>query len=98
MSLHLLRNFAEAYAEYTRPEGPEYLPADVTAAVRLAELSVQLLGYDSTAELEAFQKAQEMLLDGDLNAEDRPMVERLRANAALRFARKLALLQPTEKA
>jgi hypothetical protein len=98
MSLKLLRDFAEAYAVYTRPEGPEDIPdPNVTAAVRLAELSVQLLGYDSTAELEAFQKAQVMLLDVDLNSEDRPMVERLRVNAALRFARKLALLQPTEE-
>jgi hypothetical protein len=93
MSLKLLRDFAEEYAEFIRDPDPGQ-----EVAVRLAELSVQLLGYDSTAELEAFQKAQEMLLDGDLNAEDRPMVERLRANAALRFARKLALLQPTEKA
>ena len=26
MNLYLLRNFAEAYAIYTRPEGPEDLP------------------------------------------------------------------------
>jgi hypothetical protein len=93
MSLKLLRDFADAYAEYNlgvRDRVEE-------TAVRLTELAVQLLGYDSIAELEAFQKAQEMLLDGDLADEDRPMVERLRANAALRFARKLALLLPTEK-
>ena len=88
MSLHLLRDFAEAYANYVGvggrgAGGPE-------AAIELAELAATLL--------EAFRTAQSMLLDGDLAAEDKPMVERLLTNAAIRFARKLALLPPTEKA
>jgi hypothetical protein len=113
MSLHLLRDFAEAYANYVGvggrgAGGPE-------AAIELAELAATLLGggngYTETAdfqslgvvmgvlcELEAFRTAQSMLLDGDLAAEDKPMVERLLTNAAIRFARKLALLPPTEKA
>jgi hypothetical protein len=95
MSLKLLRDFAEAYVRYHHPVADG---DDDIAAVRLTELAVELLGYDSATELEAFQKAQEMLLDGDLAAEDRPMVDRLRVNAALRFARKLALMPPTEKA
>ena len=50
-------------------------------------------------ELQAFNRAAAMLKAsaGELAIEDRPMVERLRLNAAVRFARKLALLPPTEK-
>jgi hypothetical protein len=96
MSLHLLRDFAEAYAEYNL--GVHDRSYVESAAIRLAELAVNLLdGGNGYTELEAFRTAQSMLLDGDLVAEDRPMVERLRIQAALRFARKLALLQPTEK-
>ena len=97
MSLHLLRDFAEAYANYVGvggrgAGGPE-------AAIELTELAVTLLaGGNGYTELEAFRTAQSMLLDGDLVYEDKPMVERLLTNAAIRFARKLALLPPTEKA
>jgi len=93
--LHRLRDFAEAYAAYheSTPKKP-----DEDAAIKLTELSIQLLdGGNGYIELEAFRTAQSMLLDGDLASEDRPMVERLRIQAALRFARKLALLPPTEK-
>ena len=97
MSLHLLRDFAEAYANYVGvggrgAGGPE-------AAIELTELAATLLGGgNGYTELEAFRTAQSMLLDGDLADEDKHMVERLLTNAAIRFARKLALLPPTEKA
>jgi|GEM_PF-6741663 hypothetical protein len=95
MNLYLLRDFAEAYAAYTRPRDPDDLPdPNVTAAVKLTEVAVSLGAM--SVELQAFGKAKAMLA-GELADEDRPMVERLRANAALRFARKLALLPPTEK-
>ncbi len=96
MNLYLLRNFAEAYAAYVRPDGPEDVPGPhVTAAVSTTEAAVALGA--TCIELAAFSRATAML-SGPLADEDKPMVERLRVNAALRFARKLALLPPTEKA
>ena len=97
MNLHLLRDFAEAYAMYTRPADSEDLPdPNVVAAINMAKAAIAIRGFYTAVELEAFFRAQHML-DGELAAEDRPMVERLRLNAAVRFARKLALLPPTEK-
>ena len=91
--LHRLRDFAEAYETYMKPENGG---APTAAAVVLADMAANLLGVDYCSELEAFTTAQAML-KGALADEDKPMVERLLTNAAIRFARKLALLPPTEK-
>ena len=90
MNLHLLLDFAEAYADYRFQVSSA---SDEDMSVRIAEAAVAL-GV-SSIELQAFGKAVVMLA-GELAVEDRPMVDRLRINAALRFARKLALLPPTE--
>ena len=83
-----MRDFAEAYRNWDRSDADE-----ASIVVKLAEASSKLLDSSRIPELRAFIAAQEMLA-GELAAEDRPMVEQLRVNAALRFARKLALLPP----
>jgi|SRR5271166_1989850 len=91
MNLHLLRDFAEAYADFTRAKLPE---EEERSAIKLALAAISL-GVE-TVELKAFNKAISMLYhEGKLADEDIPMVERLRLQSALRFARKLALLPPT---
>ncbi len=91
MNLHLLRDFAEAYRLL---EVEHHGDASV---IRLAKAAMALGAM--CLELQHFTRAQAMLdeLNGPLAIEDRPMIERLRLNAAVRFARKLALLPPTEK-
>ena len=78
-----------------RPDPPGPPPSVV-----LADMAANLLGVHYCSELEAFTTAQAMLKGAPhaLADEDKPMVERLLTNAAIRFARKLALLPPTEKA
>lgn len=95
MNLYLLRDFAEAYADYRFQVSSA---SDEEMSVLIAETAVAL-GVMCT-ELQAFNRAAAILKASgavELAVEDRPMVERLRLNAAVRFARKLALLPPTEK-
>lgn len=86
-NLRLLRDFAEAY---------QSLEIDFDAsAIRLAETAISL-DVDYCVELQSFRDAQKMLRDGlnPMADEDRPLVERLRLNAASRFVRLLTLLPP----
>ena len=89
MNLHLLRDFAEAYRLPFRCHR-----ADEASVIRLAEAAIAL---GAIVHRVASIRQSGGDARGQLAIEDRPMVERLRINAALRFARKLALLPPTEK-
>jgi|HubBroStandDraft_2_1064218.scaffolds.fasta_scaffold11400_6 hypothetical protein len=89
--LNNLRDFAEAYIAWQENGGH-------AEAVVLTQIATTLITSDNSVELRSFRNAENMLASKDLLAdEDRPLVERLRVQAALRFARRLALLPPTEK-
>jgi hypothetical protein len=95
--LNNLRDFAEAYIAW-QENGGHAEAVVLTQAVLMAQIATTLIMNDNSVELRAFRNAENMLASKDLLAdEDRPLVERLRVQAALRFARRLALLPPTEK-